>query len=209
MQAALGLVLLAILVWLGYLGLSFLIGSIAAIPPAVLGPLLVASGTVLGVVITVVGGQVLQRRAAHEEAHRPKKVELYEQFMQHWFGFLEFGVPPALRKGIQAEDPALVAYFAEFAREVILWGSNKVVADYSNFTRAIRALPGGEPLTVLLGFEGVLLAMRRDLGHTNRGLKKGDVLRLFITDIDQVLGAKQSKSISHPADRAISDGKQD
>ena len=39
----------------------------------------------------------------------------------------------------------------------------------------------------LFAFERFMLAMRRDLGHRNRGLGRKDVLRLFITDIDTIV----------------------
>ncbi|MDP3983822.1 MAG: hypothetical protein Q8Q52_02295 [Acidimicrobiia bacterium] len=189
MRAALGLVLLAFLAWLGYIAVSFVLGGLASLSPEVLGPLLITSGTVLSVGITVVGGQFLQRRAAHEAAQRPKKIQLYEQFMERWFGYLEFGTPKALRKGIRPDDPKVIGYLAQFAREVILWGSSKVVAKYSAFTKTARELPKDAPLAALLDFERLLLAMREDLGHSNRGLKAGDVLRLFVTDIDSALAS--------------------
>jgi len=33
----------------------------------------------------------------------------------------------------------------------------------------------------------LILAIRRDLGHKNSGLKRGDILALFVNDIDKHL----------------------
>lgn len=41
-------------------------------------------------------------------------------------------------------------------------------------------------LQSLLAIEELLLCMRLDLGHKNADLKPKDVLRIFVTDIDQV-----------------------
>jgi hypothetical protein len=33
-------------------------------------------------------------------------------------------------------------------------------------------------------YEALLRAIRRDLGHSDKGLKQGDLLKLFINDLD-------------------------
>lgn len=38
--------------------------------------------------------------------------------------------------------------------------------------------------------EELLKEIRKDLGHTNRGLQKGDILRLVVNDIDDYIGKK-------------------
>ena len=35
--------------------------------------------------------------------------------------------------------------------------------------------------------EKIFYAIRHDLGHKNKNLERGDILRLFINDIDEVL----------------------
>lgn len=195
MQVVIGLLALLVMGLLGAWALLSIWTGLTSLQPEVLGPLLVASGTVISVSITVVVGQLLQRRAAHEQAQRPKKVEIYERFMTKWFDFLQLGKPKDLRKPIKPDDPELVKYFAQFAREVVLWGSGRVLADYSHFTAEIRAAQDeAARQRALFKFEKTMLSLRNDLGHTNRGIKEGDVLRLFVTDIDQVLAARRAKS---------------
>jgi hypothetical protein len=41
----------------------------------------------------------------------------------------------------------------------------------------------------LFMFEQVLLVIRRDLGHANKDLARGDLLALWINDIDEVLAS--------------------
>ena len=40
---------------------------------------------------------------------------------------------------------------------------------------------------MLFAYEDLLYAVRRDLGHGNRGLKRGDILALFVNDIEEHL----------------------
>lgn len=35
--------------------------------------------------------------------------------------------------------------------------------------------------------ENLLLAIRKDMGHKNKGLQQGDILSLFINDVDETL----------------------
>jgi hypothetical protein len=195
MQLLLGFLALIAMAFLGLWALVSIWAGLTSLQPQVLGPLLVASGTIVSVSITVVVGQLLQRRAAYEQAQRPTKVEIYERFMTKWFDFLQLGKAKDQRKPVVADDPEMVEYFAQFAREVILWGSGRVLADYSHFTAEIRtALDEAAQQEALFSFEKTLLSLRIDVGHSNRGVKQGDVLRLFITDIDQVLAARRPAS---------------
>ena len=41
--------------------------------------------------------------------------------------------------------------------------------------------------SALFVFEDLLFAFRRDLGYSNKGLKRGDLLAQFILDIDKYL----------------------
>lgn len=195
MQLVIGLLALLVIALLGFWALVSLWAGLTSLQPEVLGPLLVASGTVISVSITVVVGQLLQRRAAYEQAQRPMKVEIYERFMTKWFDILQLGKTKDKRKPVVADDPEIVEYFAQFARELILWGSGRVLADYSHFTAEIQAAPDeAARQSALFSFEKTLLSLRIDVGHSNRGLKQGDVLRLFVTDIDKVLAARRGKS---------------
>jgi predicted membrane metal-binding protein len=195
-QAFLGLVILAILAALGFAALSLFWGGLVAMPPEILAPMVVTAGTIISVVVTVVGGQLLQRRAATDKAQRRRKVEIYERFMEKWADLLQLGKTAEQRRPINPNDPKTVEYLAQFSREVILWGSDRVLRQYSTFMgqtrRASSENPkGGEEALFL--FEKTLLELRRDLGHSNRGVAEGDILRLFVTDIDTVLAARKKR----------------
>ena len=49
-----------------------------------------------------------------------------------------------------------------------------------------------EPMKLMLLYESLILAIRKDLGHKNKGLVAGDILALFLNDIEEHLPKKGS-----------------
>jgi hypothetical protein len=52
-----------------------------------------------------------------------------------------------------------------------------------------------------MGYEGVLKAMRKDVGHSPFTLQDGDLSRLFINDIDETI-AQRKKPKSEVVDES-------
>jgi hypothetical protein len=86
----------------------------------------------------------------------------------------------------------------------MIWGSDDVFKEFATFRRQSVALaakrqqtlPQGElsaeSLQALLTFEKLLYAIRADVGHKNKGLVEGDLLSLFVNDIDKYLAARNN-----------------
>lgn len=89
------------------------------------------------------------------------------------------------------EDKDMVRVFVNFNQEVMLWGSSDLIKSWAEFQKYFRTLgPSGEAgAQVLLVFENLIRQIRKDLGHSNKGLRQGDLLRAFITDLDDHLAA--------------------
>ena len=69
--------------------------------------------------------------------------------------------------------------FLSFSKKLLLWGSPAVIQKYENFRKAGQNRSGME----LLGFaDDVFRAMRADLGLSNDGLGRGDLIKLFLSD---------------------------
>ena len=84
-----------------------------------------------------------------------------------------------------------------FTQKLILWGSADILSHWNAF-RLVGAVladaqPEGSP-EIMFAFEQVLYAIRRDLGHSNKGLGPGDLLRSFINDVDVILAARASEA---------------
>lgn len=168
----------------------------AATDKTVASALVTASATAIVAVVTLVLGKLYELRIHVQKENRDKKIPVYEDLLKFFFRMLnankEDGSTPVL------EDPEVVEFFTRFNERFIIWASDDVMRSWGTWRRQLpenTASPSPEhALRALFLIEDVMLAIRKDLGHGNKGLNRGDVLGLFINDIDSVL-AKQSPDI--------------
>lgn len=71
----------------------------------------------------------------------------------------------------------------EFNQGLTLWGSTKAVQKWDAWRSTTKRVPPS-PHETLFAMEDVMIQLRIDLGQS-KGLKKGDLLRVFITDIEE------------------------
>ena len=48
------------------------------------------------------------------------------------------------------------------------------------------------PAMTLIAIERILYAIRADMGHKNKGLRQGDLLAIFINDVNSYLGEQNT-----------------
>lgn len=136
------------------------------------------SATVFVSVITVVIGKSLDKKREIEKRHSRQKREFYEKFLEDFFQFT--------RKFSKEEvdltqDEKFAAFADEASRKLILWSNRSVIKEYCMFRSfGVRASKPGSGFEILLQFEKMLFEIRKDLGHSNRGLKQGDLLLTYI-----------------------------
>lgn len=157
--------------------------------------LVAASATVIVSVLSVVVGKYYERKRAIEQQIRDKKIPIYEKFvkdsMRHFM--------PAGKNQSTDSDGKLLNDLGEFTIDAVIWGSDDVLSSWRKFKKVV----GNDAKEGMLEFEILLYAIRQDLGHKSRKLNRGDILGLFINDIDQVLETltplKQPTEIPHAA----------
>jgi hypothetical protein len=138
---------------------------------------------VVGTVFTAVAGIVVvvyqRRREKHQElerSHREQMSPIYQQLVE------------TLKDVGEKEDGANVSFFKDLATKMLLYGPTPVVKAWIEWHRTgVSDDPSN--LAGMLAWEKVLFAMREDLGHDNSGLKTGDLLRIYVNDIDELLPA--------------------
>jgi hypothetical protein len=64
----------------------------------------------------------------------------------------------------------------EFTHKRVTWGSESVLKEYAAFKDKVK----GDG--ALLEFENLLFAIRNDLGYKNKGLKQGDLVKVFVNN---------------------------
>ncbi|MEU6109748.1 hypothetical protein ABZ853_15250 [Streptomyces albidoflavus] len=150
--------------------------------PTVSAAAVAAISTVVVAVATLVIGRYYERRAVVEAEIRASKIPVYSRLVESLLRII-------LRGGAAAEG---TEQFADEIREItpqlIAWGSDDVVVEWSNFKRSITtASTESEREEAFFGLEKLLMAIRRDYGHKGRNVKEGDLLGLFINDAYEVL----------------------
>ncbi len=174
-------------IWcLGAAALSWVMSQESQVAAAVIA----FSGTIIAGIGAVVIS--LQRSKSREiaEAHRPKKIELYNSFITTMIGIIR------KHKGSDSKalegDKEIEEFFFKFTAEVVLWGSPGVLGHYASF----RNLGQEENPKIILIMDDIMQAMRKDLGLSNWGLSRGDLMKMFLTDpesLDKLLEESPAK----------------
>jgi hypothetical protein len=158
-----------------------LIAGLAAVLIA-LGVWAIVSGidpTVAAAMVTAavgLAGAIAQRRWEKrqelERLHRQEMTGLYEELITR------FKTPD--------QDPAEVAaFFQRFGTQILIHGPGPIVEAWITWSRAY--VPDDQ--RSLLKWEQMLFAIRADLGHDDSGLSPGDLLRVYVNDVDDQIAA--------------------
>ncbi|MEU1597536.1 hypothetical protein ABZ468_33005 [Streptomyces sp. NPDC005708] len=141
-----------------------------------------AMATVLVTVATLVIGRYLERRKAVEAEIRASKIPVYTRLVS---GLMRTAMNP---------DSSNADEVAQFLREItpdlITWASDDVLLAWSKFKREAQVLASED---TIFSFEELLTAIRRDFGHSGRQVQAGDLLALFINDIDEQLARRRTQ----------------
>lgn len=146
--------------------------------------LVAASATILVSVFSVTGAKYYERKRTIEQELRQRKIPIYEDFIKFLFrliGAEKLGCKPMNEKEMQE-------FFIEFTQKLMIWGSDEVVVKWSKYRRTLIKHSGEQvDFNDMFELENLLLAIRKDTGHKNKNLKKGDLLGLFINDIENYI----------------------
>jgi hypothetical protein len=140
--------------------------------------------TALSVIIVAIVGyfanKSIETKKSIEQAMRPRKLELYE-------GFITFFLRTMAKEGTPKKPTPeeIGKFFIDSNPTIITFASNSVIEKWGKLRIGMTGSKGTESLFQL---EELLKEIRKDLGHGKRGSKKGDILRLFVNDIDTHLG---------------------
>ena len=112
-----------------------------------------------------------------------KMIDPYKKLVSLLLEILSFS-----KQNKTMSDEDLIEKMTEFNEAVILYGSNKVIATWGN-CRIKFANPGNlDHKEIMLKLEEVLYVIREDLGFDKKGMSDGDILSLFINDLEILIG---------------------
>ncbi|NQT91852.1 MAG: hypothetical protein HQ559_03755, partial [Lentisphaerae bacterium] len=146
--------------------------------------IIAASATVLAAVLTVVVGQLIAKSREIREAHRQRKTDVYN-------GFLEM-VKDIMKAGASATVDEYVDRMRSFNSDLILCGSPAVIQACHEWYATAQTLGKRDP-SAILAVDALYRAFRKDLGLSNKSLAKGDLIRLYLKpgEIEKMKGVKQ------------------
>ena len=189
LSAIVGFVLLAALVYGAFVALRAATRVLTSLDSDIAVAIIAASATVFVSVLSIVLGKAYEARALVQKEHREKKTPVYEDLIRFMFRILM-----GTKTGATPSESEILEFMSDFTQRIMVWGSDDVVAAWVKWRRAAVNAEELEmdPVELLLLYEQLILTIRRDLGHKNRNLGTGDVLALFVNDIDRQLKGKPS-----------------
>lgn len=152
-----------------------------SIDPTLAAGILAASATILVSVITIMLSKRQEHKVEIESQLRQKKIPIYEKLIE--FIFLITFAEKLGKK--QPSEKEMIQFFADTTKDLVVWGSKDMVKAFGDFREnLVSSTEGGEPKKVLATVEDLMFAIRKDLGHKHVGIKRGDILRLYISDLN-------------------------
>ncbi len=165
------------------LALRYLWQSFAALNPELGAALVTGFFTVTVSIVAVVLGRYFEKAKEVGEVYREKRQKVYEEFIEQ---FLRLSTEETTKTG---KSDQMVKFLREFNRKIILWAGPHTVRAYVDMMLRLNENPTAAPS--VFSMETFYKAMRRDLGLSNAGIQRGDLLALVLrlSDLRDFLAA--------------------
>jgi hypothetical protein len=160
------------------------------LPPETAGIICGGFITVLGSILTIVIGRQNEIKMNIEKQVCDKKLQIYQDLVDHLLDF-------RTDRDDNTSDPVKRA--RDMTRSLITWGSEDALKKWINYIVALRGDWKDDDLEerlkelhpkMLKNFLNpkaeAILAIRKELGHTNKGLSRDDVLTIFVPFIQRL-----------------------
>lgn len=141
---------------------------------------------IIGSTVTIFGyfiSRYLEKKKLIEQQIREQKIPVYDEFIEFLFKILKND-----KSNKKLSDKELIDLFYSLNKKSILWLSDDSLKAYKewriksiNLSQESSKNAGVEMMALL---EKMLFEFRKDIGHKNKRLKRGDILSLFINDWD-------------------------
>lgn len=145
--------------------------------------IIAAAATILAGIGAVIFSQQRTKTREIAESHRPKKVELYTKFVKKVMEVMQKSKEENSDDSL-IEDAGLQQFFEEFTTDLILWGSPSVIRAYHKFRK--DSTSGDAEINIVAVMDDVMRTMRKDLGHSDWTLQRGEIIKLFLRDPEEL-----------------------
>ncbi|MGA2585645.1 MAG: hypothetical protein ABSF88_01255 [Candidatus Aminicenantales bacterium] len=129
---------------------------------------------VLSSVFTVVLARYFEAKKDREVAHRDKKIGLYDDFLKKLFEIFSGDDQQSKKTG------NLVPFLHETHRKLVLWSGPRVIKTYAEWNAELTSQGNTPKAKSMIKMVDLFLAIRRDLGHSNKGIKPEYIIRFIL-----------------------------
>lgn len=135
--------------------------------------------SIVGVVISSIVAKIVDYRYNVKKYLYDKREEAYKKFIEMIYTIME---ETQKNDSEKMSEEKMTKMVSEFSKGLTLWGSNRVVKKWLRYRKS--SLNGGGVQT-LLELEDIIYEIRKDVGQKKK-LRQGDMLSLFINDVDKL-----------------------
>jgi membrane protein implicated in regulation of membrane protease activity len=162
--------------WLFYKSIALCYHAFASLNPNVAVAIVAGSTTVLASTLAVVLTRYYQSKQERKMAHRDRKIELYDEFVKKLFDVFLGDT----EKETKSED--LVPFLREIQRKLVLWSGPGAIKAYAEWHKVLTTKPPrASHMIKMIDF---FLALREDLGHSNKGIEHSHMVRFLLRNSD-------------------------
>lgn len=157
-----------------YFALSAFFSYVGSVSKELGAALVAGATTIIVATLTVMVGRYFERKKELDALYREKKTEVYDDFLkvffQVWFSAGK----------TDEDDPDLVKLFREFSVKLVLWSGPEALEAFARWKE--KMAEGHASAEGIFETEAFLNAIRADLRHSTRGIRKGWFARLFLQE---------------------------
>jgi hypothetical protein len=161
--------------WFAYRVIRTFFAYIRVVPKEIGASLVAGAATILVATLTVVIGRYFERKKELDALYRERKTEIYDEFLKKFFEI--FHSKAEAQPTATPDD--LVPFLRKFMRKLILWSGPEVIEAFVKWKDHLaKGVPDADSIFLT---ESFLLSIRKDLRHSNRGIRKGFFAKLFLS----------------------------
>lgn len=186
-ETLVGLLIAIIAIYAIYLLISQIIDVFGRVNGQYGAALVAAAATIIVSVVSVIFSRHLEARAIIQREHREKKIPVYEGLLE-----LMSRITLGEKTGEELSEVEKLQLLRNLTQKLTIWASDEVLRAFVAFRRSAVKHSETNPsdadtIAFLLSYETLLFAVRKDLKHENHDIQEGDLLSLFVNDIENHL----------------------
>lgn len=162
--------------------------------PNIAAGIIAATATICVSVFSVAASKILEMSIGVANEHRAKKIPIYEEFISFLIKIVQSNNPNSGQKPVTEKE--MIASITKFSEVIIVWGSNDVIRAWYAFRHGFSGTNQSAHQVFVL-VENIVKAIRKELGHSPYDLKTGELLGVFVNDIETYF--KDGKAIQPPS----------